>query len=323
MSARPGIIACIARIAPLAAFVAPLALAGIAHAGYDFDPCKPICIKGKCYQTKADKEKCKKKECKKLCSKWDKGCKKKCEYGPSKCKKIKYNLDKYQCVKKCSTWDKQCKDACYFDPCHKKDDDDCHDVGVGPDSICTVLSGAAAADSCTPLSVERACFAGLEWDDDLSTVATCTSDLVAECEAEVTGGGALFCDGYYVGAPICANDLDVPLQDEAAPIPTTDVDPGACMSPELSAELSCSVASGMSCALLCEPAATEVWCLAALGEDADWHAFTGCQSALLDECAAGCEGEGAVFCDGWIFGGESTCLGLGADASRLCLGPGC
>ncbi|MEZ4450825.1 MAG: hypothetical protein R3B09_15195 [Nannocystaceae bacterium] len=317
MSASPGI------FATLVAFVAPLAVAGVAQAGSDYDPCKPVCIQGKCYQTKVDKEKCKKKECKRLCSQWDLQCKRKCEYGPGKCEKIKYSVDKYQCVTKCPKWDTNCKRGCHFDPCHKKHDDDCHDTDVRPDSVCNILSGAAAASACSPLSVERACFSSLEGDDDLYTVATCTGDLVTQCTSEVMNGGALFCDGYYVGAPICANDLDVDLDDEVAPTPTPDVDPGACLAPELTAELSCSVASGMSCALLCEPSATEIWCIQALGEDADWHSFTSCQTSLLDSCAAGCEGDGAVFCDGWIYGGDPACLSQGPDASRLCLGPGC
>ena len=291
-------------LATIAAFIAPMTLTSTASAGIDQDECKPVCHQGKCYEPKVDKEVCKKKKCRTKCAKWDKNCKKKCDYGPGKCQKVKYKVDNIQCISKCPKWDTNCKSKCTFDPCHKDFEDNCYDVPIDPKQACTVLTGAEGASACSPVSVGPACFASLDAGDDIYSVASCTSELVAQCEADVASGGALFCGGHYVGTPICAADLEVDIDQELAYAPPAGPDLGLaeCLSPQVSQSLACERTSGAECSLQCDPLATEVWCLAALGEAAEWSDFTACQGSLMDRCAASCAGEGAVFCDGWIFG---------------------
>lgn len=295
-------------LATIAAFVAPMTLTSTASAGYDQDECKPVCHQGKCYEPKVDKEVCKKKKCRTKCAKWDKNCKKKCDYGPGKCKKVKYSVDSLSCILKCPKWDSNCKSKCTYDPCHKKHDDSCY-VPVDPKQTCNVFAGADAASACSPTSVADACAASLDAADDIYSFASCTSEMVAQCEAEVADGGALFCDGIYVGSPICAAgieaEIDLDLAYEAPSAPELRLD--ACIAPEVSGALACDLTTGTACTMQCDALATEVWCLAALGEEADWQAFSSCQSELMASCARSCEGDGALFCDGWIYGGASSC----------------
>lgn len=87
------------------------------------------------------------------------------------------------------------------------------DIEVG--ASCGVLTGAGAVRECDPLTTEAACVAELGPGSGVEAFAACTAKLTAHCAAEVQAGGALFCDGDFIGAATCLGQLDVDVEIDA------------------------------------------------------------------------------------------------------------
>ncbi len=92
---------------------------------------------------------------------------------------------------------------------------DCLGVDIAVGASCGVLAGVGAALECDARSVEAACLAELGGGRSSETLAACTAELTAHCVAEVDAGGALFCDGHFVGAGSCLAGIDVDVKIDA------------------------------------------------------------------------------------------------------------
>lgn len=193
----------------------------------------------------------------------------------------------------------------------------CFDIDVELGAACALVADVDADLYCDPLSVEAACVAELGVDCGVEAFAACVVDMTAHCAAEIEAGGALFCDGLFVGADICLGgligveldadacfDVDLDLDVDV----DLDLDLDACLDVELDADVACGVEVDAACAAKCSPAAVEAACVAELGLDCELHAFAACQVELIADCVAQCELGGAVFCDGDIYVGADICL---------------
>ncbi len=195
---------------------------------------------------------------------------------------------------------------------------DCLGVEIEVGASCGVLTGAAAALECDPLSVEAGCIAELGPDCGGEAFAACTAALTAHCEAEVQAGGALFCGGTFIGADTCLGQIDVDVDIDAEACVDVDLggdvdlDRGVCrdLGPGLGAQ--CHVSLGAQCHAKCDPAAARAACAAELGGgDDELHAFAACQAAAIVQCDADCDGDGALFCEGSSYAGAGLCKTVG------------
>jgi hypothetical protein len=193
----------------------------------------------------------------------------------------------------------------------------CFDIDLDLGAACTVVAGVDASLYCDPLSVEAVCAAELGLNPDIEVWAACLAQVTAHCEAEIEAGGALFCDGLFVGADICLGgllgidlDVDAALDVDLGLDVDLDLDLGvdACFDVDLDVGVDCEVALGLECIAKCDPLAVQAACLVELGLDADLHAFAACEAALIAHCYAACELDGALFCDGDIYVGAGSCL---------------
>lgn len=199
---------------------------------------------------------------------------------------------------------------------------DCLGVDIAVKAECGVLAGAKAALECNPLSVEAACIAELGVDCGVEAFAACTAELTAHCEAEALAGGALFCDGNFIGADTCLGNIDVDVKIDAEGC--VDVDLGddvdleidleasVCLDLSLDLGAECYISLGAECHAKCDPIAVEAACEAEFdGDDDELHAFAACQAGLLAQCHANCDANGSLFCDGTIYAGADLCLDVG------------
>jgi hypothetical protein len=205
---------------------------------------------------------------------------------------------------------------------------DCLGVDVELGANCVVLAGVDALVECNPLSVEAACLAELGVDCGLEAFVACTAELTAHCQAEVLAGGALFCDGAFIGADICLGGLDVDVNVDADACVDIDLggdvdldidlDADICLDLDLDVSLDCEVEVDAACHAKCDPIAVEAACYAELGADCeDLHAFAACQADVIANCHAQCDLDGALFCDGDIYAGADICIDVGLG---ICLG---
>lgn len=189
----------------------------------------------------------------------------------------------------------------------------CFDVAVELGAACALVADVDADLYCDPLTVEAACVAELGVDCGVEAFAACVVAMTAHCAAEIEAGGALFCDGLFVGADACLGGLvgveldadacfDVELEVDV------DLDLDVCLDVELDADVACAVEVDAACAAKCTPAAVEAACVAEIGLDGDLHAFAACQVELIADCLAACELGGAAFCGGEIYVGAGACL---------------
>jgi hypothetical protein len=189
----------------------------------------------------------------------------------------------------------------------------CFDLDLGLGAACALVADVDADLYCDPLSVEAACIAELGVDCGVEAFAACVVDMTAHCAAEIEAGGALFCDGLFVGADGCFGGLLGALLDIDACFDVdldvdVDLDLGVCHDVELDADVECGVEVDAACAAKCTPAAVEAACVAELGLDCDLHAFAACQVELIADCVVACELDGAAFCDGEIYVGAGSCI---------------
>jgi hypothetical protein len=199
---------------------------------------------------------------------------------------------------------------------------DCLGVDIDVGASCGVVAGLDFWAECNPLAVEAACIAELGEDCGIEAFAACTAELVAHCQAELEAGGALFCDGVFVGADVCLGgidvDVDIDLEGDTCILGEDidvdlDVDLDLCLDLDLGLNLDCAVEVGAECLAACDPIAVEAKCYAELGYDCSLEAFAACQVEAIAECCADCELGGALFCDGGVYVGADICLGLDID----------
>lgn len=192
----------------------------------------------------------------------------------------------------------------------------CFDLGLRFGADCAVVAGVDASLYCDPLSVEAVCVAEVGLDADLEVFADCLAQVTAHCKAEVEAGGALFCEGEFVGADTCLLgligvdlDLDACFDVDLGADVDLGIDLGvdACFDVGLDVAVGCEVELGLGCLAKCDPLAVELACLAELGVDADLHAFAACEASLVAHCLAACTLGGALFCDGDIYVGAASC----------------
>lgn len=204
----------------------------------------------------------------------------------------------------------------------------CFDIDVALGAVCGVVADVDANIACNPLSVEAACYAELGKDCGLEEFIACTAELTAQCKAELAAGGALFCDGVFVGADICLGglldlnlgidldvdacldvDLDADLDLDGL-LGLIDIGLGICLDVTLDANVSCDIAVGDLCIDLVVPDAVEQPCLDILGENCSNHEFAACQTELLKNMESDCDLGGAAICDADIYVGADICLGI-------------
>ena len=196
---------------------------------------------------------------------------------------------------------------------------DCFGVDIEVGAACGVLVGVDALLECDPLSVEAACIAELGEDCGIEAFAACTAQLTAHCEAEVKAGGALFCDGVFVGADTCLGGIDVDVDVDVDACVDVDLDADldldldldVCLDLNLGLNLGCKVAVDAACHAKCDPIAVEAKCEAELGDDCELHEYAACEAEVIAQCHADCEADGAVFCKGGVYVGADLCLDLG------------
>ena len=199
---------------------------------------------------------------------------------------------------------------------------DCLGVEIDVGAKCGVLAGAGAALECDPLSVEAACIAELGVDCDALAFAACTAELTAHCEAEVQAGGALFCDGNFLGADTCLGEIDVDVDIDAEACVDVDlggdvdvefdIDSDICLDLDLGLGAQCYISLGAACHAKCDPIAVEAACEGELdGSKDELHAFAACQAAVIAQCHANCDADGSLFCEGTIYAGVDLCLDVG------------
>jgi len=199
---------------------------------------------------------------------------------------------------------------------------DCLGVDIVVGAKCGVLAGVEAALECDPLSVEAACIAELGADCGIQAFAACTAEMTAHCQAEVQAGGALFCDGNFIGADTCLGDIDVDVDIDTEDC--VDVDLGedvdlnidlnasVCLDLELGLNAKCYIKAGAQCHAACGPIAVEAACEGEFdGSNDELHAFAACQAGLIAQCHANCDADGSLFCDGTIYAGAELCLDVG------------
>lgn len=197
---------------------------------------------------------------------------------------------------------------------------DCLGVDIAAGASCGVLTGAAALLECDPLSVEAACLAELGADSGVDAFVGCTAALTAHCQAEVNAGGALFCDGLFVGADTCLGAIEVDVEIDAEACVevelaedaelNTDVAADLCLELELAAD--CSFSAGAVCHAKCEPAAVEAACEGELdGRAGELHAYAACQAERMAQCHTNCDAAGSLFCGGDVYAGAELCLDIG------------
>ncbi|MEZ4452954.1 MAG: hypothetical protein R3B09_26075 [Nannocystaceae bacterium] len=206
---------------------------------------------------------------------------------------------------------------------------ECFDVDIDVGATCGIVVDLDASLVCDPLSVEAACLAklGVDADDegiDVDAFVACTAELVAACEADVEAGGALFCDGHYIGGDLCLGGIDVDIDLDADACLDldidVDVDLGLCLDLNLNLDLNCTVEAGVGCAAKCDPISVKAFCIAELGEDCGVDALAACLVEAEAQCVAQCEADGALFCDGGIYAGADLCLDLDVG---VCIGLVC
>lgn len=196
---------------------------------------------------------------------------------------------------------------------------DCLGVDIEVGAKCGIVAGVDALLECDPLSVEAACIAELGLDCGLEAFAACTAELTAHCKAEVEAGGALFCDGHFIGGDNCLGGIDVDVDiDGDACVDVDlggdielDLDLGLCLDLDLDLNLDCEVYVDAECHAKCDPIAVQAECEAELGLDCELHEYAACQAEVMADCHAKCDVDGALFCDGYIYAGADICLGLG------------
>lgn len=204
----------------------------------------------------------------------------------------------------------------------------CFNVDVDLGAVCGVVADVDANIACNPLSVEAACYAELGKDCGLEAFIACTAEVTAQCKAELEAGGALFCDGAFIGADICLGgllDLDLGIDLDVDACLDVDLDAdldldgllglvdiglGICLDVTLDANVSCDISVGDACKQACVPDAVEQPCLDILGENCTNHEFAACQTELLKNMESDCDLGGAVLCDADIYVGADICLGL-------------
>ena len=196
---------------------------------------------------------------------------------------------------------------------------DCLGVDIEVGASCGVVAGLDFFAECNPLAVQAACIAELGEDCGLEAFAACEAQLVAHCQAELEAGGALFCDGVFVGADVCLGGIDVDVdvdlegdscidgEDDGIDV---DLDLDVCLDLDLGLNLDCAVEVGAECYAACDPIAVEAACYAELGYDCSLEAFAACQAQVQAQCWADCDVDGALFCDGGVYVGADICLGI-------------
>lgn len=197
----------------------------------------------------------------------------------------------------------------------------CFDIDLELGAACGIVADVDAELYCNPLSVEAACYAELGVDCGLDAFAACVAEVTAHCQAEIEAGGALFCDGVFIGAETCLwglldDDIDLDVDacfdvDLGVDVDIDidiDLDLNPCIDLDLDADVECGVAVGLECVAQCTPLAVEAACIAKLGEDCELHDFAACQVELIGECVAACDLDGALFCGAGIFAGLDICL---------------
>ena len=199
------------------------------------------------------------------------------------------------------------------------EEDECFGVDIDVGADCGILAGLDLFAECDPLAVEAACIAELGVDCGVEAFAACTASLVAQCQAELEAGGALFCDGHFIGGDSCLGDIDVDVNIDVDACVDLDVDVDVdldldlCLDVDLDLDLDCGLEVGAECYAACDPIAVEAWCYAELGYDCELDAFAACQAQVLAQCWADCDVEGALFCDGGVYVGADICLDLDLD----------
>ena len=196
---------------------------------------------------------------------------------------------------------------------------DCFGVDIEVGASCGVVVGVDALLECNPLSVEAACIAELGEDCGIDAFLACTAELTAHCEAELNAGGALFCDGVFVGADTCLGGIDVDVDVDVDACVDVDLDADldldldldVCLDLNLGLNLGCKVAVDAACHAKCDPIAVEAKCEAELGDDCELHEYAACEAEVIAQCHADCEADGAVFCKGGVYVGADLCLDLG------------
>ena len=199
---------------------------------------------------------------------------------------------------------------------------DCFGVDIEKHADCGILVGVDAMLECNPLSVEAACVAELGANCGLAAFAACTAALTAHCEAELLAGGALFCEGHFIGADACLGGIDVDIDLDAdecvdvdlggdVDLDDFDVDLGLCLDLDLGLGVDCYIAQDAGCHAKCDPIAAEAYCGARISDDDEIHAYAACQAEVVAHCHEQCDDDGAVFCDGDIYAGADLCLGVG------------
>ncbi|WAS92461.1 hypothetical protein [Nannocystis punicea] len=193
----------------------------------------------------------------------------------------------------------------------------CFDIDVGLGADCAIVADVDAELYCNPLSVEAACIAELGLDCGLDAFLGCVADMTAHCEAEIEAGGALFCDGVFLGADACLGglggllgidiDLDIDACFDVDLGVDVDLDVDICLDVGLGVDVDCDVALGVECLAKCDPVAVEAACLVELGDDCSLHEMAACQAGLIAHCEAACNLGGALFCDGDIYAGFFFC----------------
>ncbi|MDC0721441.1 hypothetical protein [Nannocystis bainbridge] len=204
--------------------------------------------------------------------------------------------------------------------CGEDDGDDDIDLGLGE---CFDIDLDLGADCividdldelvCDPVSVAEACLVQLGPGPDIHDFADCLGDMVALCEAEIEDGGALFCDGLFVGADACLLglidldiDIDIDLFPDVDLVPDLEFD--ECTDLGFDLETDCEVQEGLDCLAQCDPIAVEPACSVQLDFNDDLHLFAFCAAELMSDCLEACVTGGALFCDGDIYVGPSSCL---------------
>ena len=203
--------------------------------------------------------------------------------------------------------------------------DECFGIDIDVGADCGILAGLDFFAECDPLAVEAACIAELGVDCGVEAFAACTASLVAQCQADLEAGGAIFCDGQFVGGDLCWGGIDVDVDvdlDGCLDLDVdvdVDVDLDLCLNVDLDLNLDCAVEVGAECYAACDPLAVEAWCYAEVescgdyDENCDLGAFAACQAEVIAKCQADCDLEGALFCDGGVYVGADICLDLGLD----------
>ncbi|MBL9105814.1 MAG: hypothetical protein JNL82_33140, partial [Myxococcales bacterium] len=175
---------------------------------------------------------------------------------------------------------------------------DCLGVDIEAGASCGVVAGLDFWAECNPLAVEAACVAELGEDCGVEAFAACTAELVAHCQAELEAGGALFCDGMFVGADVCIDgidvDVDVDLEGDSCVDGEEvdldlDLDLDVCLDLDLDLNLDCEVEVDAECHASCDPIAVEAKCYAELGHDCSLEAFAACQAEVMAQCHADCD----------------------------------